>query len=253
MTWPLYGFLGLVVAVIAGLPLMAARLRERRLHEAGLDDPERITDEEMLRHMTGLMEALGYRVRRVADPDFDLVLTDGLGQQRAVLVRHFRKTVNESGVNRLAESAARLGKAAPMIVTVERFTYRAREAATARGVILWSLPDLARAIGQVKRAAAVYSDLPSRSREEALSVLGGQPEPGRDAGPLPEAEERSAVVPMSAARRRPGRSRRGARAPIPGEVPFCPRCGRKMMVMTNHSGEFWACPLFPRCLGSRQK
>lgn len=257
MDWAIYGLMGLLVSMLIGIPMIARRVRELQLHAAGLDHPERLTDEEMLLHMARLMMGLGYRVRRAgAGEEFDLLLTDGLGQKRALLIRHWRTQVDAELVTRLAEETEVQGMGPPMIVTVARFTLKAREAARAAGVILWSVPDLAWAIGQVKRTAASYPDLPTRKPieyeppplEETAATAAAEPEPA------PLARNPDALVPMRSPRRRPTRLRRGERNWSPGDVPFCPRCGKKMETRGHASGEeFWACPNFPRCLGSRRK
>lgn len=259
MDWPIYALMGLLASMLVGIPMIARRVRELQLHAAGLDHPERLTDEELLLHMARLMMGLGYRVRRGgAGESFDLVLTDGLGQQRGLLTRRWRSQVDGDVVTRAAEEAEALGMGPPMIVTIERFTLKAREAARAAGVILWSVPDLAWAIGQVKRTAMAYPDLPMRKTIEyeappiqADAAAAAAPEPE----PAPLARNPEAMVPMRSARRRPSRMRRGERHwGGGGDVPFCPRCGKKMETRTQESGEeFWACPRFPRCLGSRKK
>lgn len=262
MSWPLYGILGLVVAFLISMPLLLQRLRERELHQAGLDHPDRIDDEEFMRHMSGLLRALGYRVLRAEESDpYDLLLTDGLGQKRAALIRHWRKSVDEPVVREFARTAVEAGPGAPLIVTIERFTYKATEAAKETGMMLWALPDLARAISQVKSTMEPMPALPSR--RVAATAAQQEPEEQEESPAMTllkqmQGEEASAAagamgVPKPTPRKRPVRMRRGERSLASGETPFCPRCGRKMEIRKQGNQEFWACPQFPRCLGSRRK
>lgn len=255
-TWQVYTLLGLVLAILIGLPFIAGRLRELQLSEAGLGHLKEWSDEDMLRHMARILGAMGYRVHRAGEehPQFDLLLTDGLGQRRAVLVRHWRQVIDADVVTAFTEAAAELGKAPGMIVTVERYTLKAREAAKASEAILWEISDLARAIGQIKRTSMAFPDLPAVPAVvnppftmEVLATAQQPTEPATPVQPQPEGKV------LMKARRRPTRLRKGDRFAGDG-VPFCPRCGKKMAERTNPNGTtYWACPSFPRCLGSRSK
>lgn len=273
MEWEFYGLLGVLAAVGISSPLITARIREVQLSRAGLKNLHEMTDEDMILHLTRLFGALGYRVQRPAPEEdgFDLVLSDGLGQRRGVLARHWRRPVDEEVVRRASAAAAGLGRATPMVVTVSYVSYRARLAAARDQVILWSLPDLARAIGQVREAAAMeYPDLPAPMSAEGLTEpeagasamvalfgAAGRAVPGRKpvpAGrPVPaKPAEKPALHTVPTQRKRPGRLRPGERWD-PDEVPRCPRCGKRMVVRKSTSGEYWGCPNFPRCLGTKQK
>jgi hypothetical protein len=149
MNWQTYVLLGVLAGLVLGFPLLARRMREYRLSQAGLDNLTQMLDEDMLMHMARLLGALGYRVYRPTweDAGFELVLVDGLGQKRGVLVAHWRNAVDVPVVQQAVAAAARLGGTAPMIVTVEYYTWKARAEAAEAGVILWTLRELTQAIG----------------------------------------------------------------------------------------------------------
>ncbi len=263
--WQVYTLLGMAIAVLIGLPFISGRLREIQLSQAGLGHLQEWSDGDMLRHVARILGAMGYRVQQAGPdyPDIDLILTDGLGQKRAVLIRHWRRIVDDADVTAYAAAAAELGKAPAMMVTIERYTQKAREVARASEIILWSLPDLARAIGEIRRTSVAFPDLPAtptvvnppftmevlpdseqqRYRRQTLLEELGRPA---------EDQAAAAKLPMRP-RRRPVRLRKGEKWGG-GDTPFCPRCGKKMVVRRNPGGdEYWACPTFPRCLGSRPK
>jgi hypothetical protein len=300
LTWTLLGFLS---GIGVGLPILSRRLREYRLSQAGLDKLGHMTDEDMLRHMGRLLGALGYRVFRPTweDAGFQLVLIDGLGQKRGVLLSHWRRAVDEPVVQQAVEAAERLESTAPMIVTVEYYTFKAREAADKAGVILWSVPELTQAIGRVKQAAVAYPEIPAiRSAamaraeaaiaglaeasgpEEALATLTepltaptgrtgsfpagpAQPRPARgpdlwseslvpdEPEPGSERGTRKAAWWKPRARTQAAGSRDLSSLPPADEVPKCPRCSQKMVMRKSSKGEYWGCPNFPKCLGSRPK
>jgi len=267
--WQWYGILGVVAAFLIALPIMADRLRDLDLNKAGLGNIRTMTDEDMLLHMSRLLGALGYKVKRADedDPTIDLVIVDGLGQSRAVYVRQWRKVIDEPVIHQVAEAAQALGPGAPMVITVERFTYKARQAGAAAGVILWSLSELASAIGTVRNNSVNYPGLPSRRESELLAVFEetmpspANPQTGKsDLEESPEELEPTAPteaaaassIPPPASRRRPVRMRKG-QTWSSGETPTCPRCGRPMEIKTTPKGEHWACQTFPRCLGTRSR
>lgn len=247
--WRLFVVLGALIALGIGAPLVAARLREYRLSLAGLDDLDQMTDESMVAHMTRLFAALGYRVQRpdAQEAAFDLVLSDGLGQRRGVLLRHWRRQVDERMVEEAAAESRKLGIASPMVVTVMRYTWKARQTANESGTILWSLKELTEAIGQVKDTAVAFPDLPA-----ALSVVTDVTATGEGAGPFVKPAEEAPPKPVVKPRRRPERIRRGQTWDS-SEVPKCPRCSRRMVVRRGADGDYWGCPAFPRCLGTRTK
>lgn len=267
VAWQWYGILGVVAAFLIALPLMADRLRDLDLNKAGLGNVKTMTDEDMLQHMSRLLGALGYKVQRAdeGDPIIDLILVDGLGQSRAVHVRQWRKTIDEGVIHQVAEAAQALGPGLPMIITVERFTYKARQAGTALGVILWSLAELASAIGTVRKNSVNYPGLPSQREaellaifEETLPVAPAAAEEGTEANPDEENPEAAtaavaaSTIPTPTARRRPVRMRKG-QAWSSSDTPTCPRCGRPMEIKSTSKGEHWACQSFPRCLGTRSR
>ncbi len=263
--WQWYGILGVVGVFLISLPLTADRLRDVALNKAGLGNAKSMTDEDLRKHLSLLMGALGYKVRRAdeGDPIIDLILVDGLGQSRVVHLRQWRKVIDESVIHQVAQAAQALGPGAPMIITLERFTYRAREAGTARGVILWSLAELASAIGTVRSNSVSYPGLPTRREAELLAVYHDKipmvptvaTEDKVEAEESPEPETATSAVaaseiPTPAARRRPVRMRKGQTWSSDG-TPVCPRCGRPMEVKSTPKGDHWACQSFPRCLGTR--
>lgn len=240
MSW-VYALLGLAAAIAIAAPAVAGRVREMRLGRAGLGNVATMTDEDMVWHMARLFGALGYRVFRPMQEEsvFSLLLVDGLGQRRGVCIRHWRMLVDEQMVAAVSAEAQERDLAAPMLVSVEGYTFKAREEAGKAGAILWSLAELTEAIGRVKQAAVAYPELPVISTlEEVAPALGWQPPP--------------AAAPAPQARRRPQRLRPGE-SWSPDHIPKCPRCGRKMVVRKGNEGEYWGCPLFPRCLGTRPK
>ena len=257
----MYALLGVLVATLLCAPLIAAHLRELRLSQAGLGHAAQLTDEHMLAHMTRVLSALGYRVRRPTEAEqaFDLILLDGLGTRRGVFLRRWRTAVDDSIVRSVAEAGTRLGKAAPMIVTIDRYTQKSRDAARATGVVLWGLADLSRAIHKVRQSAVAYPDLPPwpglPSTEPAEPFTMPRLERTR---PRPRSEEAA----MEQSRRalsvitgydRAVRKRQRARREDDDGAPRCPRCGKVMIIRQGKSGEYWSCPKFPRCLGSRTK
>lgn len=255
-SWQVYTLLGIALAFVLGIPFMASRLRELELSRAGLGHLNEWTDHHMLEHVTRILSAMGYRVGRAGEayPAFDLLLTDGLGQQRAVLVRHWRKVIDAAVVKDLANAAVALGRGAAMIVTIERYTPGARAVGRATETILWSLPDLARAIGQIQSGAVAFPDLPAQPRvinpPYTIEMLARAPATAEATpAPVPQSDGR---VPMRS-RRRSARMRKGEKW-SGGDTPFCPRCGKKMAPRNTPDGrEFWACVNYPRCLGSRPK
>lgn len=50
---------------------------------------------------------------------------------------------------------------------------------------------------------------------------------------------------------RMSRVRSEARSAPSADAPPCPDCGRSMRRRTSDKGEFWGCPAYPRCRGSR--
>ena len=230
MNWSVWALLGLLLAFGISAPFMANRLRQYRLSRAGLGDISLMTDDAMRLHMARLFGAMGYRVFRT-DPEkdgFDLVLLDGLGQKRGVLLGQWRRPVDEKVVARAAGAAQTLGGAASMIVTVAYYTYKARAEAEATGTILWSLGDVTRAIGLIRQAAddrALPTPVPQASPEQlALDILMEPAATGEPARWQTLFNERSA--------------------------PKCPRCGKKMVIKRNSKSSYWGCRAFPRCLGT---
>lgn len=258
MDWGWYVLLGVLLALAGAAPTVLRRLREFRLSRAGLSNVAEMTDQTMVEHMARLFGALGYRVFRTAQESstFDLLLADGLGQKRGVLIRRWRQLVDADAVALVAEKAELLGNAAPMVVTVEGYTWAARQAAVKSGVILWSLPELTEAIGRVRQSAIAYPELPELSEQAFSRETAPQPADGAKPSdalamlmqPLPGAEPKRRKRPE---RMRPGD--RGGSAWDPTSVPKCPRCGKKMVVRRSVDGEYWGCPNFPRCLGTRPK
>ncbi|MDB4893757.1 MAG: Topoisomerase binding zinc finger [Firmicutes bacterium] len=298
MNWQTYVLLGFLAGLVLGFPLLARRMREYRLSQAGLDDLTLMLDEDMLMHMARLLGALGYRVYRPTweDAGFELVLVDGLGQKRGVLIAHWRTAVDVPVVQQAVAAAARLGGTAPMIVTVEYYTWKAREEAAEAGVILWTLRELTQAIGRVREAAVDYPEIPAirtaaMGREPASPAVAEAGEAGdaaRDAlatilepmpvrarapagaapWPAPLAAEEAWPEPLPDEEPLPGLARpkrpwwqglwktaaKTAAVPPPqAEAPRCPRCGMTMVVRSSSQGDYWGCPDFPRCRGSRPK
>jgi len=247
---PLYWYviIGVLAALAIATPLVAERRREYRLHRAGLDDISHMTDVDMVLHMARLFGSLGYRVYRPSEPDsgFDLILADGLDQRRGVVVRHWRLPVDGGVVDEAIKAADRMGGAPPMVVTVQYYTGKARAAAQSHGVILWSLPELTEAIGRVKQWAMAFPDLPS------IHPVAGSVWPSPPPRLGAAAASHDAALGQPRVRRRPERQRRGQGWSSYG-VPLCPRCARKMVVRSGGDGEYWGCPTFPRCLGTRPK
>lgn len=254
MDWRVYAVLGLLLGLTIASPRLMRRYREHRLSKAGLSDLENMTDEAMAKYLAMLFSAMGYRVFRLttADPEFDLVLLDGLGQKRGVVVRHWRKQVEEQHVLLAAEAAEQSDTASPLMVTVERFTWKARETAREKGVELWGLPELTSAMQRLKEA----------SEEEAPPI------PAAAGAPAPAAPLASASAPRGGGRQvtvPPGDlppAERGGSDRInlkvmelfeDSHVPRCPRCGKRMVVRRNSKGQYWGCPAFPKCLGTREK
>lgn len=263
MEWQGYVLLGMALALAVAAPVLVQAVRVGRLSRAGLDNVSRMTDEDMVLHMARLCGAMGYRVFRApeSEPAFDLILIDGLEQRRGVVVRHWRRRVDAPDVQTAADAAAHIENAEPMLVSLEGFTAKARAVAKQTGTILWSLPELTAAIGRVKQSAMAYPEVPM------INVVPGRlPAAGQQAVvPLRSVLEAPAEHRQDPARQgggpgEPRRRKRGERL-RPGEVweqdptvaPKCPRCGRRMVARTTDGGEYWGCPTFPRCLGTRPK
>jgi len=260
MDWSWYAAWGVLVAVLLSAPLVAARLRELKLSQAGLGHAAQLTDEYMLAHMTRVLGALGYRVQRAqeADPDLDLILVDGLGQRSGVFLRHWRTAVDEQTVQKVAQAGMRLGKSAPLIVTIDRYTQKARDAAAISGVVLWGLADLTRALHKVRQTAMGYPDLPARPGvpgAEASAPRIARVRPQSQPAPVAEGEEmersRLALRVITGYDRAVKAKQRARRHD--DDPPRCPRCGKIMVLRQGKTGEYWSCPNFPRCLGSRAK
>jgi hypothetical protein len=247
MAWYWWTLFGALIGSLIGIPVLNQRILLLKLNQAGLDDPARMTDPEMATHMSRLFYAMGYQVDR-PEPEasaFDLVLRDGLGQQRGVLLRHWRNPVDEAIVAGALAAAAELEKGAPMIVTVRYFTWKARRLAEENGAILWTLTDLTRAIGRLKQASeAVQAARPARiptaaTVEPPAAALAEKPEdvtePVEGAVDWPEDGDRD---------RRWTENNQG------NPVPRCPRCGRRMVIRRQHGKRYWGCPAYPRCIGT---
>ncbi|HWI51739.1 MAG TPA: topoisomerase DNA-binding C4 zinc finger domain-containing protein [Symbiobacteriaceae bacterium] len=249
MGWEGYALMGVILALAVATPVIVQAMRERRLHGAGLSNLSEMTLEDMIVHMGRLFGALGYRVFRPMQSDcgFELILVDGLGQRRGVVVRHYGILVDDRIVAEIGTAAGQLDLPAPMVVSVEGYTYKAREAAAKNGAILWSLPELTEAIGRIRQSAMAYPDLP------AISTLTWQtPAPAPAAQELfPGRGQDAAIQPKR--RRRPERVRKGETWSDDAVIPKCPRCGRKMVVRKGADKDYWGCPLFPRCLGTRPR
>lgn len=254
MGWQGYALIGVLVALGLAAPVIAQAARESRLHRAGLDKLEQMTLEDMIVHMGRLCGALGYRVFRPVQQDcgFDLILVDGLGQRRGVVVRHYNRLVDDTVLADVNEAARNLDSAAPMLVSVNGYTYKAREAAAKSGAILWSLAELTAAIGRVRQSAIAYPDLPSISTLtwQMQGQSAGAAKAGRQAEP--EEQVRQTAIEVRP-KKRPQRHRKGEGWSDDPVIPKCPRCGRKMVVRRGAEGDYWGCPIFPRCLGTRPR
>lgn len=247
MSWQGYALIGVALALVIAAPVVLQALREHRLHRAGLDKLNTMTLEDMIVHTGRLCGALGYRVFRPmqADCGVELILVDGLGQRRGVSVRHYGKLIDEQVLAEVEAAAGRLDLPAPMLISVEGYTYKAREAAKLSGSILWSLPELTDAISRVRQSAMAYPELPT------ISTLTWQTYSTRPEAPIHEDHhEEQHALPKP--RKRPPRVKKGE--PWSDDIiPKCPRCGRKMIVRQGAEGSYWGCPLFPRCLGTRPR
>jgi hypothetical protein len=257
MDWPLYVLLGVLAALAATGPALAQYLQEARLGRAGLDHA--VTDEDMLQHMARLFWALGYRVYRAGErhPEFDLILVDGLRQQSGVVTRHWRRPVAEADVAAVAGAAAELEMAAVTIVSVKGAMAAARQRAEQVGVALWSLPQLIETLDRVRESAVAYPEPPAVSpldgHEEAL-LLAARERRQAEARTAAEVAAANAPArgPVGGPRHRPVRLKKGE-AWDPDAIPKCPRCGRKMVVRNGARGNYWGCPAYPRCLGTRER
>jgi hypothetical protein len=258
--WEGYALIGVLVALGLAAPVIAQVARESRLHRAGLDKLDQMTLEDMIVHMGRLFGALGYRVFRPVQQDcgFDLILVDGLGQRRGVVVRHYNKQVDDAVLAAVNEAARELELPAPMLVSVNGYTYKARDAAAKSGAILWSLSELTAAIGRVRQSAMAYPDLPTISTLTWQTLTGAAAPGAQAAGGRGAAREGATehLHPDAAEhrpRKRPMRHRKGEGWSDDPVIPKCPRCGRKMVVRRGAEGDYWGCPIFPRCLGTRPR
>jgi hypothetical protein len=259
MEWYWWALFGALIGSLIGIPVLNKRILQARLNQAGLDDPERMTDQEMADHMARLFGALGYQVSR-PEPDeaaFDLVLRDGLGQHRGVLIRHWRVPVDEGIVQRAVQAAAHLEKGAPMIVTVRYFTWKARQLAQQHGAILWTLTDLTKAIGRLKEEANATA---ARRRQEEVTTTAleavhsaRQQEAEhamRRSGALADLTAAEYVEDWSEDEEPSPHDPRWAENTRGNPVPRCPRCGRRMIIRRQSGRRYWGCPAYPRCLGT---
>lgn len=251
MAWYWWALLGALMGSMIGIPVLNQRILLVKLNQAGLDDPASMTDQEMAAHMSRLFTALGYQVDRPEPEEsaFDLVLHDGLGQQRGVLLRHWRNPVDETIVAAAVKAAAQLEKGAPMIVTVRYFSWQARKDAQQHGAILWTLTDLTKAIGRLK-AASEESLQPQIPEAAAVAV---QPTPVAPYAPEerdvrgPEPVEGAVDWPDDGV---PGHDSRWTENTRGNPVPRCPRCGRRMIIRRQNGKRYWGCPAYPRCIGT---
>jgi len=244
--WEAYVLIGVLLALGLAAPVIVQVLREHRLLRAGLGKLSEMTADDMIVHMGRLCGALGYLVFRPIQKDcgFDLILVDGLGQRRGVVVRLYDRLVDDRMIAEVNQAAEKLDLPAPMVVSVHGYTYKARELAARSGAIVWSLPELTEAIGRVRQSAIAYPEMPT------ISTLNWQTQ----SPPQAQADVREPVADASIQprRRRPERVRRGE-SWSDDLIPKCPRCGRKMVVRRGAEGDYWGCPLFPRCLGTRPR
>lgn len=198
MDWPGFAILGGLVGASASLPLLIDRVHDYRLSQAGLNNLAAMTDADMTLHMARLFSAMGYRVFRPNWPGagFALILVDGLNQKRGVHLARWRSPVDAEVVAQVAAATAQLGGSAPMIVTVQYYTHKARVVAAKSGAILWTLRELKAAIGRAKRSAVAYPELPVIDAPAQLSAALAGPESGRSkalqivTAPLPRGPER---------------------------------------------------------------
>lgn len=256
MDWPGYALLGMAGALALTTPVLTRALREVRLSRAGLSNVEQMTDEDMLLHMARLFGALGYRVYRApaSEPAFDLILADGLGQRRGVVVRYWRERVDAPAVQATVEAVGHIENAEPMMVSIAGYTAQAKKAAAETGTILWALAELTIALGRVRQSAVAYPELPVLHDGQGGNDQVAVPlRAALQSAKTPREEAAASGVPYVPPRRRPERNRRGDVWQEPGTAPHCPRCGRRMVVRRSAEGEYWGCPTFPRCLGTRQK
>ena len=47
-------------------------------------------------------------------------------------------------------------------------------------------------------------------------------------------------------------AKREAKEPVNEDAPACPKCGQVMLVRKSGNGEFWGCPAWPTCNGTRR-
>lgn len=251
MVWYWWALLGALMGSMIGIPVLNQRILLVKLNQAGLDSPTRMTDQEMAVHMTRLFTAMGYQVDHPEPEEsaFDLILHDGLGQQRGVLLRHWRTPIDQAVVNRAVEAASTLEKGAPMIVTVRYFEWKARQLAEQHGAILWTLTDLTKAIGRLRAASEESEQV--REAEAAASLM-----PAAKPDPTTEAVHRKdEPEPIEGAVDWPGerstdRDERWAENTRGNPVPKCPRCGRRMIIRRQNGKRYWGCPAYPRCIGT---
>jgi restriction system protein len=211
--------------VIAATQSFIVRRRRHRLVESvGGDNPAEVVNALSWRDFEVLVgEAYrlrGYSVRENggggADGGVDLVLTKG-SETTLVQCKQWRaQTVGVKIVRELFGVMSAQGAASCEVVTSGRFTTDAKEFALGRKVELVDGAALLQMISAAKLARSVGS---------STSI---------------DAVPRSEFV------------RPGAQA----QLPACPLCSREMIKRTAKQGanvgqEFWGCPGYPRCRGTR--
>lgn len=255
MSWHGYVAFGVAAALAIAAPALVQHLREVRLSKAGLDHAKALTADDMIQHVARICWALGYRVFRPRgeQPELDLILTDGLGHTRGVLTRSWRQRLDGPAVEAAAAAARAMHLDSALLVSVKGFTPQARAAAERLGATLWGLPELTDALDRIRDGAIAYPDPPAVNPapdEETDRTPEGRPTAEEAPPVIPPALQNPRIAPKT--RRRPQRLRPGE-AWSPDDVPRCPRCGRKMVIRNGKEGEYWGCPIFPRCLGTRSR
>jgi restriction system protein len=187
--------------------------------------------------------------RPSGDGGIDIVL-HGRGEKALVQCKHWK--VRQVGVARVRELAGVVAAEKAdrgILVTSGRFTRDAEKFAEKSPIEMIDGPALAAMIAGVRRAARPPQPNESRRPEGAPSASSGPTGEAHGAGKLPA---RPATSPAHARIEHPEEA-----ATTPRPVPQCPTCNTEMVVRIARRGEhagsnFWGCPRFPACRGTRQ-
>ena len=207
-----------VVAAFSGLVLEAQRAK-RLEGTRSFDQLCQLTWQQFEQLVADIYKIKGYQVKEVGgqnDGGIDLILTDATGATTGVQCKRWKTwRVGSPDIREFVGSLAGIKAPKGIFVTAGSYTPSAVSTATQHGIEL------------------VDGDM-------LLRMLGGANSPALQI----QAPQTTSQTPQQ-------------RHPINDTAPSCPRCGSPMIRRTAHQGpfvgkDFWGCPSYPRCRGTRQ-